>query len=415
MSQIHILNAACMIGFSLSLISSISSIFLNNSATPINLAISFTFVIILILQNYRLYTFSKFLVYYPCLFFITAIAIRNVFISPNYVNEFSIIPFSMIGIIIYSGIQKKIAFSLAIVNVSIIEIIKIKIWHLNISHILFTNILILVGTFISIYYVTINYKNGFKALVQKNQELTDQREIIASQSEKLQAVNQLKDKLFSIISHDLRSPFSQLSGTLELINEKIFTETDLSEILPQISKNTNELSKLLDNILHWSRNQLAGNLTLPQAFDLTLSIESISSLFAPSIQKKGIHYTNDGQNQMMVFADKNMIELVLRNLLYNAIKFCQNDAKITILCSELPTYIQVCVSDTGVGISEERQKTLFQNELVSTKGTSNESGTGLGLLLCKEFVEKNNGEIWVKSILGEGSKFCFTIPKVNNR
>lgn len=230
------------------------------------------------------------------------------------------------------------------------------------------------------------------------------------QSEELLALNKLKDRLFSIVSHDMRSPLMNLKEIITLTNEGSLTEAEFKSFLPTLARNIEHTSGLLENILYWSMNQLKGEVLNPQQFDLHITSNDKLELFRRIASEKGIRVENNIPENTLVYADQNMIDLVLRNLIANSIKFCRKDDLITLTANKHTGYIKVCVADTGVGISEANKARLFGSETFSTKGTGNEQGTGLGLMLCKEFVEKNRGTISIESTQGVGSCFCFTLP-----
>ena len=238
-------------------------------------------------------------------------------------------------------------------------------------------------------------------------------EKLKEQAEQLRSLNQLKDKLFSIIGHDLRSPLVSLMDILKLADEEDISEEEFKSFLPMLANNVGHTSELLENLLHWAKSQLQGETIHPVHFDLKTMVDHKMNLFGKKALEKGIHIQNKMQENTCILADQHMIELVLRNLLANAIKFCKKDDTITITAEADDKLTTVCVCDTGVGIPEKNLKKLFASETFTTQGTESEKGTGLGLLLCKDFVEKNHGEIWVESTLGKGSKFYFTVPNAS--
>jgi PAS domain S-box-containing protein len=229
------------------------------------------------------------------------------------------------------------------------------------------------------------------------------------QEEKLQALNQLKDRLFSIISHDLRAPLVNITGMLELANSGYFSEKELLTFIPQLAENVKYTTTLLDNLLIWAKSQLKGEKVKLAVFDLQKMVEQNVALYQDAARFKNICIDNQIKKQVLLFADPDMIQLVVRNLLSNAIKFCQEKDTITISARRNGQSTAVCIADTGIGIKEKELNTLFLPGTYTSKGTKNESGSGLGLLLCKDFIEKNNGQIWVESTSGKGSRFYFTL------
>jgi PAS domain S-box-containing protein len=228
--------------------------------------------------------------------------------------------------------------------------------------------------------------------------------------QKLEELNQLKDRLFSIIAHDLRSPLISLADMLKLTEEGDLSNNEFISLLPELSKNIGYTFGLVENLLYWARSQLSGATVKPSLFDLHPVIEHLLGLFQHNANEKGIKIHNKIRDGVFVYADADMIQVVLRNLVANAIKFCRNGDLIFINASCTDDMITLSVEDTGIGISKENLSRLFALENFTTRGTVNEQGTGLGLMLCQEFIEKNNGTISVDSTLGQGSRFQFSLP-----
>ena len=228
--------------------------------------------------------------------------------------------------------------------------------------------------------------------------------------QRLQDLNQLKDRLFSVISHDLRSPLNTLLGILTMVNEGHISEEELKQILPEISKNLSYTTGLVNNLLQWTKSQLQGEVVKPLQFDIHKTVNDAVNLSNQTASEKNIRIINAIPENTAVFADEDMIQAVLRNLVSNAVKFSRALSQIDISISNENNFATICVKDEGIGMNEEDLAKLFGVETFTTRGTIDEKGTGLGLLLCKEFVEKNGGKIWATSKYGEGSSFCFTIP-----
>ncbi len=231
---------------------------------------------------------------------------------------------------------------------------------------------------------------------------------------KLRDVNNTKDKFFSIISHDLKNPFSALMGFSEVLYDEYdnFSNNERKDIIKNINISSESLFKLSDNLLKWARIQTGEINWNPDHINLDLLVENAISLLKTQAINKKISITSDIPKFTKVYADINMADTVVRNLLSNAIKFTPNGGKVKIASKDIGKYIEVSITDTGLGINKENISKLFNiTEKFATEGTNNELGSGLGLILCRGFVEKNNGKIWVESKEGEGSKFIFTLPK----
>lgn len=240
--------------------------------------------------------------------------------------------------------------------------------------------------------------------------------IIQQQYNQLNELNNTKDKFFSIIAHDLKSPFQSLLSSSELLATEI--ETLSNEEIIFFSKGINNSLKnlfgLLENLLQWSmmqRNILEYN---PVSLNLNDTVNNIIEISNQSAVKKNVLISNNVDSRIFVNADVDMLRSIVQNLITNAIKFTPSEGRIIVSSIEQDDFVEVSVQDTGIGMEPYKSSELFNfNSLYTTNGTSGEKGTGLGLSLCKEFVERNGGKIWVESELGKGSKFRFTLRKLS--
>ncbi len=246
-------------------------------------------------------------------------------------------------------------------------------------------------------------------------QLADRNKFIGQQNAELENLNRIKNKLFSIISHDLRSPLSSLSNMILLLNTDYFDDRQkLEETIKKLSIETKSTIDLLDNLLKWSKAQMEGLRPVPDTVNLHDLAEENLGLYEVIARDKGILLANDVPDMALAFADPDMIRLVFRNLVSNAIKFTDHGGKITISSERDNGTFKVNVTDTGIGILQADQHRIFSTvEHYSTRGTNNEKGTGIGLMLCKEFIRKNNGELTVNSTPGQGSTFSFTLQSMN--
>jgi len=255
-----------------------------------------------------------------------------------------------------------------------------------------------------------------RGMAQDISELKEAQEKIYAQNMELNALNASKDKFFSIIAHDLRSPFTGFLGLTQLMAEKLDTMTieEIKDFNNKMLKSANNLFSLLDNLLTWSRMQRG--LIEIQPSDLVLSklvntnIDELSETFI----QKNISLTITIPDDLYIWADAPMINSVIRNLISNAVKFTPRNGTISILAQKNGNDILFSIQDSGIGISTEMLNKLFKiDEKVSRLGTEGEASTGLGLLLCKDFIEKHNGNIWIESVVGKGSIFYFNLPQNN--
>jgi PAS domain S-box-containing protein len=230
----------------------------------------------------------------------------------------------------------------------------------------------------------------------------------------LQSLNAEKDKFFSILAHDLRNPLSSFVAACQILNEdfKNMGNEEIKEITYRMKLSAANLYTLLDNLLEWSRLQREGIAIMPQKLNIKKKIDSCFDLLSELARQKEIELMLSVNEEYEVFADSHMADTVIRNLISNAIKFTGRGGKIDVSARATPfNSIEILVSDSGTGMSPELIKKLFLlNERIILQGTEGESSSGLGLLLCKEFIEKNKGKIWVESEEGKGSTFFFSLP-----
>jgi two-component system, sensor histidine kinase and response regulator len=279
-----------------------------------------------------------------------------------------------------------------------------------------SNILTIASGFLGFLFLilvifTIQNRRIAKSLRKQQAELIEKNASISEQKEKLDQLNKVKDRFFSIISHDLRNNLTTMKLYFDLVGNKDYVQQDTSEITRQISGSVENTIDLLENLLVWASAQIKGIPIHRQKLNIhTLSQENIN-LLSGVAHHKNITLSNLVAEHLTAFADIDMINLVLRNLISNAIKFTPENGAIEITAMHQNDQCIVVVKDNGVGISAENLNILFnQHEHPTTKGTANEKGTGLGLMLCKDFIECNNGTIWVESAKDKGTTFFFSLP-----
>jgi signal transduction histidine kinase len=230
----------------------------------------------------------------------------------------------------------------------------------------------------------------------------------------LSQLNLDKDRFISILSHDLKSPFNNLLGLTEALIEDIrsLSIDEIERMVQLINSTTRSTYNLLEDILLWTRTQSGKIPFNPQKHNFTDTCKNVIEILKPNADAKNITINCNNKAGLKVFADIDMLKTLLRNLVSNAIKFTFNGGVIDIVAIENSHAVSISVADNGVGIKPDNKAKLFDiSEVFSTKGTEDEEGTGLGLLICKEFVEKHGGKIWVESEAGKGSDFNFTLPQ----
>ena len=252
-----------------------------------------------------------------------------------------------------------------------------------------------------------------KILEDKNLELEKLNVDLKKSEEGLRELNNSKDKFFSILAHDLKNPFASIIGLAEFLNDEMdsLNNDETKKIARSISHSSKRVHRLLENLLKWSLIQTGRIKFDPVTFNLTNLINETTELFVPAAEAKNISIKTVFNHNTLVIADMNMIETAIRNLISNAIKFTNNYGEIIIKTNQQNQFIRVDIIDNGVGIKDDDFDKIFRiEEHTNVSGTGNEKGTGIGLILSKEFVERNGGKIWFSSEYGKGSQFNITIP-----
>ena len=254
--------------------------------------------------------------------------------------------------------------------------------------------------------------------ITERKEVEEERERLVDElrksEEAMRELNASKDRLFSIISHDLRNPFATLLGYCELLQSDDFewTEEEIKETIDSIGNVARRTYTLLENLLEWSSVQTERAEHQPSEISVSQIVLDATVQLEQAAQSKQVSLCNDVEAGCRAFADPDMVSSVVRNLLSNAVKFSRSGGEVRVNARESDAYVEVSVEDNGVGISEEDAKGLFRvDSRHTTFGTANERGTGLGLLLCKELVERNGGEIQLESEAGKGTTVRFTLPR----
>ena len=262
--------------------------------------------------------------------------------------------------------------------------------------------------------ITINNEQCMIASVNDISSRKEAEEKLIESQNTLRELNATKDKFFSIIAHDLRSPFNGIIGFTELLKSEV-QENNYDGILQYaeiINSSSHHAMDLLSNLMEWTRSQTGRIAFKPKVVDINETIQNTMVLFQTLIEQKNITISLNLEANASQYADQAMIEAILRNLISNAIKFTPNNGKLNIQSTENDQQFQIAITDSGIGIPKNDLHKLFKiDSSYSTLGTNNEGGTGLGLILCKDFIDYHKGHIWAESSIGEGSSFFFAIPK----
>lgn len=287
------------------------------------------------------------------------------------------------------------------------EINALNLEKQKILKIFFLVVLLLLAIFMLVFILR------FRSLSKAKAQLEAQKEEIEKANARLMEVNAMRDKLFAVVSHDLRSPFSSIVSFSRIIKRDMdeLDRDELRSLISDLDKSVVTINDLLDNLLQWSMTQ-SGSLTYrPEYLQLEELVQGSLSVYRQHARGKGVSLNSDVLSDTVVWADQHLTGGILRNLLSNAIKFTPSGGQIKITAETTGHEVHVCVSDTGVGMDATEQAKLFSStSFFTTRGTDDERGSGLGLLICKEFAQRQGGRIWLVSEKHKGSSFYFSLP-----
>ncbi|MEJ7912076.1 MAG: HAMP domain-containing sensor histidine kinase [Chitinophagaceae bacterium] len=284
----------------------------------------------------------------------------------------------------------------------------------------FNHVLALVFLFFALFWSKKENLGYQLSILSKNDELNAsnlekelQRKEIETKAEQLTELNTVKNKLFSVIAHDLKGPLYAQRNLIRGMHQHDMPAAEIKMLIPDILSDMNYTVSLMDNLLQWAKSQMESESAVPQLVDLSELIDNVTSLLRLQAKSKEIYLQNKLNRPVYVYADKEMLHMVLRNLLSNAIKFTPEKGNISVRATTSNQLVEISVADSGVGMTEEVLERLTHNNYFTTKGTANEAGTGLGLMLCKEFLHKIGSNMKIRSKHGEGSTFSFALPEHN--
>jgi signal transduction histidine kinase len=253
-------------------------------------------------------------------------------------------------------------------------------------------------------------KRTNQLLREKNEKIEEQKEALEHQAVQLLLNNQQKDKLFSIVAHDLRGPLNSLKGLLDFLKEKKLSEQEIGTMMTELRRNVDSSSELVGNLLFWASSQLDGIVVKPVILPMQALVHDTLALFAHQAREKNVALREELSPGLQGYADKDMIQMVIRNLVSNAIKFCRPGDSVTVYSNQTAREVEIRVADTGIGMKEDALERIRRRESFTSYGTAKEKGTGLGMLLCQDFTMANNGRFRVESEWGKGACCYFTIP-----
>ncbi|MRX47294.1 ATP-binding protein [Pedobacter puniceum] len=265
-----------------------------------------------------------------------------------------------------------------------------------------STIILSVAVFVMIILVFMVFNN------RRNRKFN---QLLSKANQELKESNTVKDKLFSVLAHDLRGPFAAIINLLSMVKDGYLDEEEKNDLIDKITQNSTAYLDTLNDLVKWGETQIKGLRINPQTIAVAKEIELNREFLSVLIEDKNISFSNEILPHVAVLADKAHFDLIIRNLISNAVKFTNTGGSIKVFAEDESQYIRITVKDSGIGMSAEKQSRIFNFENISLAGTGNEKGNSLGLILCKEYVLANKGTISVKSKKGEGSEFSFTLPK----
>jgi signal transduction histidine kinase len=329
--------------------------------------------------------------------------------------ELSFILYGILSVFFIQDISQMLfALALSMVNYFILAVVcKNYTHHLataNIGFYFFNQLVAIAFIFYGLFLIKIENAGYQSSILHQTEEIAKNEKLLQGQTGELTELNALKNKLFSVIAHDIKSPMYALRNLFRSMQQYDLPAEEIKMMVPEVLSELNSTTSLMENLLQWARTQMQADSVKPQLIDMTGLINEVVKLLRLQAETKQITVNLKTDKNVYAFADKEMVNLVLRNLLSNAIKFTPEHGLISLKVCQSSSGAEVYVKDTGKGISaEDLQKINLQN-YYTTKGTANESGTGLGLMLCKEFLARNGGKMYIESEPGRGSVFSFLLP-----
>jgi signal transduction histidine kinase len=290
---------------------------------------------------------------------------------------------------------------------------KLRRAALQVSITIVAAVLLGLAAFVLLRSQAVNRKMN-QLLREKNEKIEEQKEAMEQQAVKLLLSNQQKDKLFTIVAHDLRGPLNSLKLLMDFMKEKKLSEHETGVMLNELRLNVDHSSELVGNLLIWASSQLNGAVIVPVLLELDELVREVLGLFSQQAREKNVLLRMEMTSMLVGYADKDMTQVVIRNLVSNAIKFSSSGGIVTVNGCRRAAEIEIVVTDNGIGMREDALDRIRRRESFTSFGTAREKGTGLGILLCHEFAKANKGRFFVESEWGKGSRCYFTIPAAPN-
>ena len=349
-------------------------------------------------------------------FIIYPIATGIVYLSGiNLGVELSFILYGILSVFFIQEISQMLfALGLAMVNYFVLAVVcksfRYQLDTANIAFYFFNQLLAIAFIFYGLFLIKKENHDYQQSILRQKEDISAKGQLLRQQTEALTELNAVKNRLFSIIAHDLKSPIYALRNLFQNMQQYDLPASEIKAMVPEVVDELTYTTSLMENLLQWARSQMQADAVKPQLIDVSGLMSEVAKLLRLQAEAKQIHVVLQADGRLCAFADKDMINLVLRNLLSNAIKYTPEKGAITLGVHKAGGGVEVFVKDTGTGISPEALAKIELNDYYTTKGTAGESGTGLGLMLCKEFLSRNGGKMHIESKTGKGSVFSFTLP-----
>jgi len=321
--------------------------------------------------------------------------ILSVFFIQNISQMLFVLGMSMVNYFVLAGLCKHYTYELITASLPFY---------------VFNELLAIVLIFYGLFLIKRENTGYQQSILQQKEEITATGILLRRQTDELTQLNAFKNRLFSIIAHDLKSPIYALRNLFRNMEQYDLPAQEIKDMVPEVVSELTYTTNLMENVLHWARSQMQADTMNPQTIDVAGIITEVARLLKLQADAKRIRVTLKADAYVVAFADKDMVNLILRNLLSNAIKYTPEGGSIEVGSHAAETGTALFVRDTGMGIPSDALGKIQLNNFYTTKGTAGEAGTGLGLMLCKEFIVRNGGTLHIESLPGKGSTFTFTLP-----
>ncbi len=373
-------------------------------------------ILVLTLNARRQYDLARiaYFVLYP---FVTSIVY---FWGINMGVELSFVLYGILSVFFIQDISQMLfALGLSMVSYFVLAVVctnyTYQLATANIYFYLFNQLLAIAFIFYGLFLIKKENAGYQHSILQQKEEISANGILLQRQTDELTQLNAFKNRLFSIIAHDLKSPIYALRNLFRNMQQYDTPAQEIKEMVPEVVSELTYTTSLMENVLHWARSQMQADTVKPQQIDVAGLITEVGRLLRLQADAKNIRVSLETDTSIEAFADRDMVNLILRNLLSNAIKYTPEGGAIDVGANRTDTGVDIFVRDTGTGIPPDALEKIQLSNFYSTKGTAGEAGTGLGLMLCKEFIARNGGSLHIDSFPGKGSTFTVALPAAEEK